>query len=67
MELEILATEPPQIKFTPTGADVSVTGDINVYVILNNGTSVPAFSLTGTVSADGKVRLYSLFASNRRK
>ena len=49
MMLELLAMKPPVLEIVPKGANFSVYGNVNVYVLDSNQTTHLAFTL-GVVS-----------------
>lgn len=53
MQLQLAATQMPSAKFTPSGAAISVYGNMLVQVILPNKTIVDACTLSGPVYLSG--------------
>jgi len=59
MSLQVKATQSPTCVFSANGAAVEVDGEIEVFVI-DNGQSIPAFILGGTINLAGTAKLVSM-------
>jgi len=59
MSLEVKATKSPTCVFSADGAAVEVDGEIEVFVI-DNGQSIPAFVLGGTINLAGTAKLVDM-------
>jgi len=63
LQINVYSTQPPQTTFSPQGASVVAQGDLEMLVVFNNGTLVPAFTLTGWVATAGTAHLSGLTIS----
>jgi len=58
--LTLVADSPPNATFLPTGITVSGTGEMQISVLLANGSTIPAFVLSVNVTTKGEVYLSGL-------
>jgi len=54
MMVHVYATTAPQAVFAAAGADVTAWGNMEVNVLLANGTAIPAFTLEGFVATSAE-------------
>jgi len=57
MVLELYSTAPPFSQFSSSGLSTEAVGSLDVFVVLSNGSLVPAFTLGGTVSVTGSASI----------
>ncbi|KAK3708455.1 hypothetical protein QZH41_009762 [Actinostola sp. cb2023] len=57
MQLKVYPTKVPTLNSKQTGVALSIIGNIEVYVVLENGTAVFAFTLSLTISGTVKVAI----------
>jgi len=63
MQINVYSTQPPEATFSAKGVSILAPGDLEVVVVMPNGTLATTFTLTGWVATAGTVMISGLTLS----